>query len=155
MSKVGQPTFGVSQSANQDNSEPVQHSQQVFKVVHNPIEEYGRMGADSLFLTEQLDENFDMVKEQMDHIRRLIIQYEEVSEDFKTDPDMDVYLDKLIPQIEEAFQSFKIKDKIVDIRELVAPGSYRQVFNGIVLYVNDYMEHYMRRSNKAPLQEIF
>lgn len=104
-------------------------------------EEYGSF--DELFAVENLGDHFEEVKKQLDVIRVLVEEFEDLREKYKTDLDMDQYVDASEEKIQQAFENFTINGKKIDLRKLSNQSSFREIYNDIVEEINRYIEHYM------------
>ena len=122
------------------------------EVVQNPKEEYGTV--EDMFSIENLGDNFDMVLEQMNKLRKLIEKYNEVSEAYKTDLDMDQYVDEYLFKIEDVLRNFRINNKSLDIRKIANGGRFEDYYNDIVLDMNRYIENFMRGKDRDYLRQI-
>lgn len=157
---TGNPTFGPPAGNKKEPIQPAEEEKvekpikKSFEVIENSLEEYGDV--ETLFLMENLSENFDMVEEQMNNIRKLIIKYNKAREAHKKDPDMDIYVDEYSDKIENSFTQFTINGKIVNIRELYKGRgvNFEDIFNDIIIEINNYIEHSMIGSGKQFLQQI-
>jgi hypothetical protein len=117
--------------------------------VADPLEKYGAM--EYLLIMESLLDHFDEVENQLNTIRMLIEEYDEVKEKHKTDLDMDQYVDEYAQKIRDAFENFAINNKKVDIGKLSKKIDFKDIYNHVVLSVNDYIEANMIGSGKQHL----
>lgn len=127
-------------------------SQEKPEVESQEVEQYE--GLDMLFLDENLKENFDAVKAQLDSLRGLILQFHEIKEKQKIDPDQGQYLDECLGRIEDGFEHFTINNKEVDIGALAGEGAWEDKYNAIVDEVNRYKELSMIGSDARDLEGI-
>lgn len=126
-------------------------------VVANPSEEYGDL--ETMFQMENLGENFDSVKEQLEVLQEKIKKYNQLSEEYKQDLGMDHYVDEAMYQLEDAYKNFSINGKRFDIRVLCEgkqfdPDINVDDYNKIVFAINGYIDMYMIGQNIELLQEM-
>lgn len=115
-------------------------------------EEYGSF--DELFAVENLGDHFEEVKNQLNVIRALVEEFEDLHEKHKTDLDMDQYVDASEEKIQNAFENFTINGKKIDLRKLSNQSSFREIYNDIVEEINRYIEQYMIGKDEPLLNGI-
>lgn len=104
-------------------------------------EEYGTV--ENLFQMEDLGNNFDEVRHQVETIEQLILKLEDLNRKLRNDPDMDQYVDECMMSIDDAFKNFQINGKVIDIGALSGKTGARQIYNSVVCDINDYIEQFM------------
>lgn len=120
--------------------------------VEDPESEYGDL--QSMFSIEHLDEHYDEVEKQMEEILYTIKQYKRAMEQYRTDPDMDVYVDEDSEALRKAFENFTINNKSINIRELTGEYDHEAAYNDMVYEINDYADTFMIGKRKPRLQSI-
>lgn len=105
-----------------------------------------------LFALENLKDDFDLVRSQLEEIRGLVEKYDEHKKKQKIDPDESQYVDEYREKVEDAFKNFKINNKVVDITKLSKEADPKGIFNDIVFEVNDYKQLHMVGSHEMDLE---
>lgn len=120
--------------------------------VSSPEEDYET--ADVLFLSENLDQNFESVERQPGDIRDLIEKYNKANKELKEDPDMEQYVEEYSGKITKALENFEINGKAIDLTKLTKSTNYNEIYNDVVYEVNQYIDSQMIGQNKQPIQQI-
>ncbi len=117
-----------------------------------PKDEYDTLS--TLFLVERLDENFDQVIEQLETLRTLAEKTAKLQEEAQTDPDMIHYIEEYKNEFNAKVEHFEINKKTINLKKLSQGLSPKEIYNDIVLEVNDYAGSQMIGSKPDYIQTL-